>query len=140
MAECSFVAAAVARAGALVWREARGPGDLDNAMRRIEARFGLPYATLWALRYRVPKSVDAGFFARLAQAFEMQCQRQERFYAGERDRTAPQTPLGKAFVRAAAAVAGATVLGEDDDRARCGASGRADGGAGRGAALPGNGG
>lgn len=33
---------------AMVARECRGSGDMDNAMRRIEARCGIPHSTLWA--------------------------------------------------------------------------------------------
>lgn len=32
--------------------EMRGPGDLEPAWRRLEARYGIPYSTFWSLRYR----------------------------------------------------------------------------------------
>lgn len=41
-------------------REARGPGDLDNARARIEARYGLPAQVLWRLRYK-PDVFDIPF-------------------------------------------------------------------------------
>lgn len=39
----------------IVNADVRGPGDLENAMRRVESRFGIPFAALWALRYRPPR-------------------------------------------------------------------------------------
>jgi hypothetical protein len=43
----------------LVQREARGPGDMPNAMDRLEHRYGLPSGLLWKLRYRRPKDISA---------------------------------------------------------------------------------
>lgn len=59
MSGVAIVDSAANMARDLVQREARGPGDLENAMRRIEARYGVPYATLWSLRYRKPKDIMA---------------------------------------------------------------------------------
>jgi hypothetical protein len=62
----------------LVRMEARGPGDLPNAMDRIERRHGLPPRTLWALRYRAPKDIFASVYNRLRAAYEGERQRQLR--------------------------------------------------------------
>jgi hypothetical protein len=62
----------------LVRMEARGPGDLPNAMDRIERRHGLPPRTLWALRYRTPKDIFASVYNRLRAAYEGERQRQIR--------------------------------------------------------------
>ncbi|WP_225121970.1 hypothetical protein [Bradyrhizobium sp. BRP22] len=32
--------------------EIRGPGDLEPAWRRLEARYAIPYSTFWSLKYR----------------------------------------------------------------------------------------
>jgi len=49
----------------LTRQEARGPGDLSNAWRRLEARYGVPAATFWSLRYRKPKDILASVYFRL---------------------------------------------------------------------------
>jgi hypothetical protein len=70
------VAAASEMARNLVQRESRGPGDLENAMRRIEAKYGVPYGVLWSLRYRQPKDILVGVFNRLRAAYQAECERQ----------------------------------------------------------------
>lgn len=70
------VAAAREMASSLVQRESRGPGDLDNAMRRIEQRYGVPYSVLWSLRYRTPKDILLGVFQKIQAAYQAECARQ----------------------------------------------------------------
>lgn len=60
----------------MVQRESRGPGDLDNAMSRIEAKYGLPFWTLWHLRRGKAKTVEASMLARIRAAYLDMCQRQ----------------------------------------------------------------
>lgn len=60
----------------LVQRESRGPGDLENAMRRLEAKYGIPYSMLWRLRYRPPADILCGVFRRITDAYRAQCERQ----------------------------------------------------------------
>jgi hypothetical protein len=60
----------------MVQRECRGPGDIDNALSRIEARYGLPFWTMWHLRKGKAKSVEASVFARIRGAYLDMCQRQ----------------------------------------------------------------
>jgi len=60
----------------LIRREARGPGDLDNAMRRLEVCYGVPYSTWWSLRYRPPKDMLLTVFERLRDAYRAECERQ----------------------------------------------------------------
>ena len=60
----------------MVQRESRGPGDLDNAMIRIEAKYGLPFWTLWHLRRGKAKTVEASMLARIRAAYLDMCQRQ----------------------------------------------------------------
>lgn len=47
-----MLAEARAWADELTAMEITGPGDLDPAWRRIETRYGIPYSTLWSLKYR----------------------------------------------------------------------------------------
>lgn len=92
-------------ASRLVQRESRGPGDLDNAMRRLEARYGVDYRLLWSLRYRRPKDILLGHWRRLLAAYEAECERQRAHYEHELHttralRSGTDTPL----IRAAAAL------------------------------------
>lgn len=59
----------------LVGREAGG-GDIDDAMRRIEAKIGVNYWTLWALRYRRPKTIAADLFSQIRGAYLALCERE----------------------------------------------------------------
>lgn len=60
----------------MVQRESRGPGDLDNAMNRIEQRYGLPFWTLWHLRKGRAKGIEASMLARIRAAYLDMCHRQ----------------------------------------------------------------
>jgi hypothetical protein len=60
----------------MVQRESRGPGDIDNAMHRIEAKYGLPFWSLWHLRKGKAKTVEASLLARIRGAYLDMCQRQ----------------------------------------------------------------
>lgn len=62
----------------MVLRETRGPGDLPNAMERLERRHDLPAKTLWSLRYRRPKDIFASLYFKLGQAYQAECERQMR--------------------------------------------------------------
>ena len=58
--------------------EARGPGDLENAWRRLEARYGIPWRVFWSLRYRRPSSIATGLYQRIWSAYQAECARQMR--------------------------------------------------------------
>ena len=60
----------------MVQRESRGPGDIDNAMQRLEARYGLPFWSLWHLRKGKAKSVEVSLYARIKGAYFDMCGRQ----------------------------------------------------------------
>jgi hypothetical protein len=54
----------------MVARESRGPGDTENAMRRLEAKYGLDFWTQWGLRYRPPVEIkDRSLIERIRQAY-----------------------------------------------------------------------
>lgn len=84
--EKSYVDEAQRIAREMVANEARGPGDLINAMRRIEARYGVPYSLLKALRYNPPSDIMIGVWTRLLNAYEAECERVERKAQLERER------------------------------------------------------
>ena len=71
----SSVDAAADYASRLIENEARG-SDVEDAMRRIEAGYGIGHSTLWSLRYRKPKSISADIFARIRGAYLSACERQ----------------------------------------------------------------
>ena len=86
---------------ALVMRELLSPnGDLENAMHRLEARYGIPWRVFWNLRYRAPADVMVGVWRQLKAAYEIECERQERLLAHERH-------VAEAKVLAVAPVSGA---------------------------------
>lgn len=60
----------------MVQRESKGPGDLENAMQRLESRYGLPFWSLWYLRKGKAKTVEAGLLARIRGAYLDMCQKQ----------------------------------------------------------------
>jgi hypothetical protein len=90
----------------LVNGECRGPGDLENAMRRVEQKWGIPVSVSWALRYRKPKTIAADIYARHVQAVETFRETQLQRLQDERTTTKATNKLAAYFVRAAAAVVG----------------------------------
>lgn len=96
----------------MVAREMRGPGDTEAAMRRIEARYGVPYSLQWSLRYRPPKDILVGAWLRLSAAYQAECERQERLWRTERESKEALNAVGRALDRAAAFMAGAKVRDE----------------------------
>ena len=102
------VAIAQSMANQMIVREARGPGDIDNAMRRLEAKYGIPHSFLWSLRYRPPQDILMGAWSRLVCAYQAECDRQKRLLDAElATAKAYENAASSILVRAALAVAGA---------------------------------
>lgn len=99
-----FVEEASTKASWLVQREARGPGDLPQAMRRIEARYGIPYATLLSLRYRRPKDIWISVYVRICEAHRAECERQKRLIEHEAAIADARTWIGKSVLAEAQAL------------------------------------
>lgn len=59
----------------MVENETRGWGDTDNALTRLEAKYGLSFWTLHNLRTGRAKTVEASLFNRIKAAFVDQCGR-----------------------------------------------------------------
>jgi hypothetical protein len=76
MDSAAIVNQAAEWANFMVLREARGPGDLPNAMERLERRYGIAIQTFWALRYRRPKDLLASVYLRLQAAHRAEVERQ----------------------------------------------------------------
>ncbi len=77
--------------------EARGPGDMESAWRRLEQRYAIPWRIFWALRYRKPKEIADEIYARLEGAYRHECERQKRKLEAQLERTkaarGPRYPL-----------------------------------------------
>lgn len=102
--DAEYVAQASKWTRAMLARETRGPGDLENAMLRLEARYGIPFSTLWSLRYRAPKGLLSGAFARIGAAYRAECERQMRLLQDELEETKEVAGTDANSVRSAMAL------------------------------------
>ncbi len=101
----AFVDHAVEMDRKLVAGECRGSGDLGNAMRRVEQKWGIPFSASWAFHYRRPKTVSADIYARLVCAVEAFRETQIQRLQDERTGTKATNRLAAYFVGAADALA-----------------------------------
>lgn len=104
MTEAMLVSKAQGWIDALTRDESKGRGDYSYAMRRVADRLRVPFGFLLEMTYRPPKTISAGRFLALADAYDDCLQR--RKYREERAAFEPSTALGKILVRAADLVAG----------------------------------
>lgn len=93
-------------ANQLVLRESRGPGDTENAMRRIASRYGVDFGALWSLRYRPPPRIFADVYFALRSAYQAECERQLRMLRHDLELTKAVAGPGLNSVAAAEAVVG----------------------------------
>lgn len=106
----AFVDEAAAWATKLTQAEARGPGDIENAWRRLESRYGVPWRVFWALRYRKPREIGISAYVRLQQAYRAERERQLRRLEHE---LAITTATARPSANLVAAVS--AVVGEGND-------------------------
>lgn len=78
-----YVDEAAHKADWLVQRESRGPGDLENAMRRVASKYDIPFSALWSLRYRKPNDLVTSIFFAIRSAYDAECDRQMRLLQHE---------------------------------------------------------
>ena len=114
MSSAAFVEDASRWARALVSSESRGPGDLDNAMRRVERRHGIPYRTLWGLRYRQPKDMLTSVYFALQAAYDAERARQLRALQHEIEIEKAAGRASSNSVRAAQALLDSDMGGSDE--------------------------
>ncbi len=88
----------------LVQQESRGNGDLENTMRRLETRWGVPWRTFWSLRYRPPKDILMGTYEGIKAAYLAECERQKRRLEHEIEITKAMGVTGPALDAAEALV------------------------------------
>lgn len=60
----------------LIRLESRGPGDTENAMRRLSSRHGIEYGQLWSLRYRKPRRIWADIYGAIRAARDAEIRKQ----------------------------------------------------------------
>lgn len=94
----------------LTHTESRGPGDTENAWHRLEARYGVPWRTFWALRYRRPKDIAVSVYFQMLAAYEDQCARQARRLQHEITITKAKAGASHPVVLAAQAVVDAAEI------------------------------
>lgn len=109
MTDAAYVDQAADWARRLTAKEARGPGDMESAWRRLEARYGVPWRAFWALRYRKPREITASVYHRLLAAYQSECERQLRLLKHELEIT--KTIAGASHPAVASAQ---TLFGEID--------------------------
>jgi hypothetical protein len=87
-----------------------GPGDTENAMRRIEREYGIDYGFLWSLRYRRSqiKIISVSVYEKIALAYPAECSRQLRKLQHEIEITEAIAGPNCAAVGAARALVGET--------------------------------
>ena len=92
-----FVEDAAAMAKRLTNAECDGPGDFLNAMGRVAGRIGVPYGTLWNLRYRKPKEIPVQEYVGILAEYT----KNRRQYEAERDEVAEPSKIGAFLLRIA---------------------------------------
>jgi hypothetical protein len=91
-------------ANELVAWETKGNGDTENAMRRVEAKYGVPFGFQWSLRYRPPGDVLMGLFLRLQAAYQQKLNDQLKRLEHERSITEAKGWFAQNLVAAADAL------------------------------------
>jgi hypothetical protein len=100
----SHVIEARRMASELVAWETKGNGDTENAMRRVEAKYGVPFGFQWSLRYRPPNDLLMGLFLRLQSAYQQKLNDQLKRLEHERSITEAKGWFAQNLVAAADAL------------------------------------
>jgi hypothetical protein len=88
-----FVEEAATWAHQLTMDECQKAGEYVATMRRVAENFSIPYGTLWALKYRPPKSIGVEDYFAILSA-----------YAAERSDAEARTKIGLALLNVAGEV------------------------------------
>lgn len=80
MSDAAYLDQASVWSKELTRMRARGPGDMDNAMRSVAREYGLDYWFIWQLRYKRDrlKFLSISVYDRLKAAYQAECERQVR--------------------------------------------------------------
>ena len=111
MSDTAYLDQAAVWSKDLTRMKARGPGDTENAMRRIEREYGIDYGFLWSLRYRRDRlrTISISVYEGIRAAYRAECERQMRKLENEIIKTEQVTGPDNAAVRAAKALVGKSV-------------------------------
>jgi hypothetical protein len=103
MSDAAYLDQAVVWSKDLTRMRARGPGDMENAMRSIERDYGVDYWFIWQLRYKRDrlKFLSVSVYERLRAAYQAECERQMRKLSHEITLTKQIAGADNAAVRAA---------------------------------------
>lgn len=85
MSDAAYLDQAAVWSKDLTRMRARGPGDMENAMRSIERDYGIDYWFIWQLRYKRDrlKFLSISVYERLKAAYQAECERQMRKLSNE---------------------------------------------------------
>lgn len=101
--EAEGVDTAARWARAILSKVHQGPGDddLEEAMHRAEATYGIPASTFWSLRYRKPKTIGVAAWFRIKHVYDAICAAQEARLKHDLTliRALPKTPAREALIR-----------------------------------------
>src|SRR6185437_7774598 len=89
VSDAAYIDAAQQWSKDLTRMKARGPGDTENAMRRVEREYGIDYGFLWSLRYRRERlrTISISVYESIRAAYRAECERQMRKLENEIYRT-----------------------------------------------------
>lgn len=106
MSDAAYLDQAATWSKDLTRMRARGPGDMENAMRSLERDYGIDYWFIWQLRYRRDrlKFLSVSVYDRLKAAYQAECERQMRKLKHEIAATEQIAGARLASVRAATAL------------------------------------
>jgi hypothetical protein len=108
MSDAAYLDQAATWSKDLTRMKARGPGDTENAMRRLEREYGIDYGFLWSLRYRRERlrTISISVYESIRAAYRAECAAQMRKLEHDLKRTEEITGPDNAAVRAARAMVG----------------------------------
>lgn len=106
MSDAAYLDQAAVWSKDLTRMRARGPGDIENAMRSLERDYGVDYWFIWQLRYKRDrlKFLSISVYERLKAAYQAECERQMRKLANEVEITKQIAGTSNAAVRASQAL------------------------------------
>lgn len=106
MSDAAYLDQAAAWSKDLTRMKARGPGDTENAMRRVEREYGIDYGFLWSLRYRRERlrTISISVYEGIRAAYRAECAAQMRKLEHDIKRTEEIAGPDNNAVRAAKAL------------------------------------
>ena len=108
MSDAAYLDQAASWSKDLTRMKSRGPGDTENAMRRVEREYGIDYGFLWSLRYRRErlKIISISVYESIRAAYREECSRQMRKLENEIIKTEEIAGPDHAAMHAAKALVG----------------------------------